>query len=298
MEAAAKLDFDVKASLGRQVKPAPFKYVRPDTLAEALTVLAEYGDDVRVLAGGQSLGAMLNMRIVTPMVLLDINRVRQLDYIRGGRSITTGALVRQHDALEHASIQYELPLLAEALPHVGHYQTRNRGTLGGSVAHADPSGEIPLVLATLGGEVELTSKRRVRTVRAADFFRSALVTVRQPDELITSLLWPKRAETQRNAFVEFAVREGDFAIVAVACVLDLSTGSVRVGIGGCGETPQTVIRDSIRSKDAIDGLAEEIAGSLEYRSDLLASAAYRRHLVSVLSRRALASAWLQERAHA
>ena len=272
------------------MKPAPFKYLRPDSLPEALAVLAEHGDDVRVMAGGQSLGAMLNMRIVTPAILLDINRLSGLTNIeRGTDSVATGSMVRQSDALVDAALCGSVPLLARALPNVGHYQTRNRGTLGGSVAHADPSAEIPLALFTLGGEVELRSKRRVRKTKATEFFRSALVTLREPDELVTALYWPSQAADERCAFIEFAVREGDFAIVAVACVFNARSGRLRLGFGGCGETPQVIEHTNIKMLDraAIDSIAQDAPANLEYRSDLLAAADYRRHLATTLARRAM-----------
>ena len=265
------------------MKAAPFKYVRPETLSEALSLLAEHGDSVRLLAGGQSLGAMLNMRIVTPEILLDLNRVNELSAVAGR---VTGAMVRQREAMDHAALMEGVPLLAQALPIVGHYQTRNRGTLGGSVAHADPSAEIPLVLATLGAAVELKSKRKTRKLPAAEFFRSALVTAREPDEILTALHWPAIAPSARTAFHEFALREGDFAIVAVACVLDSRTGVVRLGFGGCGETPQVVEKTGLHAEKN-DELVDEAVSGHDYRSDLLASAAYRKQLAGVLARQAI-----------
>ena len=186
------------------MKPAAFKYVRADSsIEEALSVLGvKYGEDVRVMAGGQSLGALLNMRIVTPPIVLDINRIFVLSQIESGRTVMTGAMVRQADALSSGAIRRDVGLLAQALPHVGHYQTRNRGTLGGSVAHADPSAEIPLVLATLGGEIELRSVRHVRRVAAKQFFRSALVTGRGGDELITAAHWLTHVVRNETAFFD------------------------------------------------------------------------------------------------
>lgn len=173
------------------MKPASFSYLRPDSANDACRALARYGEEARIIAGGQSLGAMLNMRLVTPSMLIDVNCLDALATIEdAGENIVTGALVRQADALADLRIRSRVPLLAMALPHVGHYQTRNRGTLGGSVAHADPSAEVPLVLATLGGEVELRASRRRRRLCAVDFFRSALVTAREPDEMLTALRWP------------------------------------------------------------------------------------------------------------
>jgi xanthine dehydrogenase iron-sulfur cluster and FAD-binding subunit A len=280
------------------MKPARFAYVHPDSVAEAVAALAEHGEDARVIAGGQSLGAMLNMRLVTPKVVVDINALADLATTKSENgTIITGAIVRQSDALADAQIQEQLPLLAQALPFVGHYQTRNRGTLAGSVAHADPSAEIALVLATLDGEVELTSKRGPRRVPARQFFQSALVTARRLDELITSLRWPARRPTQRFAFTEFAVRSGDYAIVAVACVLDLNEDArvrtVRLGFGGASEVPQIIDVPDINKQldaDLIQTIALDAAARIQCRGDLLGSAAYRRQLAGVLASRAITSA--------
>jgi 2-furoyl-CoA dehydrogenase FAD binding subunit len=282
------------------VKPAAFKYVRADSVEEALSVLAEHGDDVRVMAGGQSLGAMLNMRIVTPSILLDINCISALRKIESSRAIVTGAMVRQADALSDGAIRQCIGLLAQALPHVGHYQTRNRGTLGGSVAHADPSAEIPLVLATLGGEVELRSARSSRRVEAKQFFRSSLVTSRRGDEMITALHWPRASSGLKSAFAEFAVRDGDFAIVAVACVFEESAGRARLGFGGCAEVPQIVEIPATMGMNgnSIEEIAQHVGRQLEYRSDLLASGDYRRSLATALARKAIIASIEKARAYA
>jgi 2-furoyl-CoA dehydrogenase FAD binding subunit len=289
------------------VKAAPFAYLRPDTLAETLAALAEHGDDARVIAGGQSLGAMLNMRIVTPKVLIDINRLSDLSSIDlDDPSLVTGATVRQSDAMADERIRTHLPLLAQALPHVGHYQTRNRGTLGGSIAHADPSAEIPLSLATLYGEVELQSKRGRRRLKAREFFQSALATACAPDELVTALFWPVRRARHGQAFIEFAIREGDYAIVAVACVLDIdadgAASAVRLGFGGCGEAPQIVEMSDVAKtrldESAVQTIARDAAGRIECRSDLLATAPYRRQLAAVLAGKAIVLAYAEGQAHA
>jgi 2-furoyl-CoA dehydrogenase FAD binding subunit len=301
------MDRRAQPSVEAAVKAAPFDYLRPDTVAEALSALAEHGTDARVIAGGQSLGAMLNMRIVTPKVLIDINRLSELSGIaRDGRTLVTGAMLRQADALADELIQRNLPLLAQALPHVGHYQTRNRGTLGGSVAHADPSAEIPLSLATLDGEIELRSKRGRRRLKAREFFQSALVTARQPDELVTALHWPARQARQGQSFLELAVREGDYAIVAVACVLDIdaddSTRAIRLGFGGCGGAPQIVeiieVADPHLDKTAVETVARDAAAQIECRSDVMASAGYRRQLATVLAGKAILAAGAEGRVHA
>jgi 2-furoyl-CoA dehydrogenase FAD binding subunit len=281
------------------MKPASFSYLRPDSANDACRALARYGDEARIIAGGQSLCAMLNMRLVTPSVLIDVNRLEALATIEdAGEIIVTGALVRQADALADSRIRSRVPLLAMALPHVGHYQTRNRGTLGGSVAHADPSAEVPLVLATLGGEVELRSSRRMRRLCAVDFFRSALVTAREPDEMLTALRWPAANARIHYAFEEFSVRGGDYAIVAVACMVEQRDDDrlvrVRLGFGGCGDMPQVIEPADATGRTLDDELVSDIAryaaGKLECRADLQATADYRRHLAFVLGRQVLAAA--------
>src|ERR1700746_3638062 len=173
------------------MKPRPFDYIRPDTVEEALALLADYGDDARVLAGGQSLVPMLNLRIVEAQALIDISRISALDTIHDrGDTIEIGAAVTQNKLLAWPQLAQKLPLLAAALPHVGHFQTRNKGTVCGSVAHADPSSEIPLALAVLGGEVVLKSKRGERVLAATDFHKDMLTTARAGDELVTAVRFP------------------------------------------------------------------------------------------------------------
>lgn len=275
------------------MKPAAFDYVRPDSLDQALDVLARKGDDARILAGGQSLGAMLNMRIVRPAIIVDINRMSGLDHVEArGNLVTTSALVRQADALSSPIVRDHVPLLAKALPHVGHFQTRNRGTLCGSAAHADPSAEIPLALATLDGEVELKSKKRTRRVKARNFFRAALTTLREPDECLVALHWPQAEGGARYSFREFSIREGDFAVVAVACVVGPT--KVTLGFGGCGDTPQIVEIVTGANFDAGE-VGSQASKQIECRGDPFASSSYRRHLAFTLAREVLAE---NETAHA
>ncbi len=181
------------------MKPRPFDYVRPDTIDEAIEILAEHGDDARVLAGGQTLLAMLNLRLVAPEVVVDITRIAELDAIRevDGR-IEVGAAVTQNRLLDWPALAQKLPLLAAALPFVGHFQTRNKGTVCGSVAHADPASEIPLALAVLDGEVVLRSKRGTRVLPAGEFQQGMLATARAPDELITAVRFPARRIARRG----------------------------------------------------------------------------------------------------
>lgn len=268
------------------MKPAPFAYLRADSVDEACAALARHGEDARLLAGGQSLGAMLNMRLVTPEVVVDINRLPGLDRTeRRDGHVITGALVRQSDALADETLGKAVPLLAMALPHVGHYQTRSRGTLAGSAAHADPSAEIPLVLTALGGEVELRSARRSRRVRARQFFTSALTTARDADEMIVALHWPVAAPGTRFGFREFALRAGDYAVVAAAGTgrfdADGRLEVLSLAFGGCADRPQVLAGD-FKGWGAGD-IAAEAARQIECKGDLHASAAYRRQLVRVFA---------------
>ena len=274
------------------MKPVAFEYCRPDTLGEAIDLLAERRERACVLAGGMSLGPMLNLRMVRPDRVIDISRLG-LDAIevRGGR-VLTGATVIQADALDSSVIAKELPLLAIALPWVGHFQTRNAGTLGGSVAHADPSAEIPLCAVVSDATVVLRG-RRERRVRARDFFTGALTTVRQPDELLVGLDWPRGQPEAGHAFEEIAQRHGDFAIAAAACevVLDAGgrSGRLELGLGGVVDRPIAVDTQEVVGAMADGGMAQtfarRIATGLAPMEDHAATAEYRRALAQVLIER-------------
>ena len=266
------------------MKPRRFDYARPDSVAEALALLAEHGEGAKVLAGGQSLMAMLNLRLLEPAVLIDIARLKELDTIKmAGDKVEVGAAVIQNRLKDWPELAGKLPLLARALPFVGHFQTRNKGTVCGSVAHADPSSEIPLTLATLGGEVVLRSRRGTRTVAAADFQRGMLTTARGPDELITAVRFPVQPE-RRVAFREVARRHGDFAIIAVAASVETAVATtkgaqvVRVGVGGVADRP-AVRRIVIDGDGAAKSAFEALAWELEGYDDIHASARLRRDLL-------------------
>ncbi|MFG1478313.1 FAD binding domain-containing protein [Xanthobacter sp. V4C-4] len=266
------------------MKPRPFDYARPETVAEALDLLAARGEDARVLAGGQSLMALLNLRLAEPGLLVDIARIPELKRIerRGGR-VEIGAGVTQSELLAWPQLPAALPLLARALPFVGHVQTRNRGTVCGSVAHADPSSEIPLALAALEGEVVLRSARATRVLPAAAFQTGLLSTARAPDEMIVAVRFPEMPGTG-FAFREVARRHGDFAIVAVAAVA-AADGAVRLAVGGVADRPlvrrlaPAEAADPDRLARAADALARAAGGS----DDVHASAHYRRDLVRRLA---------------
>jgi 2-furoyl-CoA dehydrogenase FAD binding subunit len=259
------------------MKPRRFDYVRPDSADEAVAVLAEYGDAASVLAGGQSLMAMLNLRVAEPAVLIDIARLDELDYVRvADDKVEVGAAVTQNQLKDWTELAGTLPLLAAALPFVGHFQTRNKGTVCGSIAHADPSSEIPLVLATLGGEVLLRSQTGTRVLAAGEFQRGMLTTARAADELIVAVRFPTQS-TQRVAFREVARRHGDFAIIAVAaCVEDGNT--LRIGIGGVADRP-AVRRERLDGAADVRDMFEALASELEGYDDLHASARLRRDLL-------------------
>ena len=263
------------------MKPRPFDYVCPDTVDEGIAVLAEHGDDARILAGGQSLLAMLNLRLADPAVLIDITRIATLDEIRDlGDKIEVGAAVTQNRLLAWPRLADKLPLLAVALPFVGHFQTRNRGTVCGSVAHADPSSEIPLSLAVLEGEVVLCSQRGTRVLAAGAFQKDLLTTAREPDELIVSVRFPVMSG-RGVAFQEVARRHGDFAIIAVAALVE-GKSAVRLGVGGMSGRPavrQIAAADGSAAGAAIDKMASELEGY----EDLHASAAMRRDLLRRLA---------------
>ena len=270
------------------MKPAPFTYCRPDSLADVLALLGEYGDEAAVLAGGMSLMPLLNMRMARPEVILDINRLDDLARIeRDGDYLRTGALVRQADALASVECQEMVPLLVAALGYVGHYQTRSRGTLAGSVAHADPSAEVPLCLTVLGGEVELTSERQVRRVRAENFFLGALTTDRAEDEFITALLWPIRRSA--IAFEEVSERRGDFAIVAAAAWAEYSADGIHygLGLGGIEDRPIGTSGSLEDTSSLAERVGRELIEGLEAMDDNRASAAYRRHLAGHLGQKVL-----------
>lgn len=262
------------------MKPAPFDFVRAESVDEVLSILAQEGGDARVIAGGQSLMAMLNMRLAKPKVLIDIMRLKDLASIetKGGR-VTVGAGIRQAAFLAWPQLPRVVPLIAKALPWTGHVQTRSRGTVCGSIAHADPSAELPLTLMALDGEVHLRNARKRRRLTAKDFFVGMMATGRANDELIEAVSFP--AGNARCAFREVARRHGDFAIVACAAVA--KSDGVRLAIGGVADVP--MVRDLPRLDGAaLDDALNAFAYELDARDDVHATARYRRDLVRMIGR--------------
>jgi 2-furoyl-CoA dehydrogenase FAD binding subunit len=264
------------------MKPRRFDYVCAESTAEVHAILADTGSDASVIAGGQTLVPLLSMRMAQPAVLVDIMRIAELRHIAvKDNSIRVGATVRQAELLAWPDLTKQQPLLAQALPWVGHAQTRSRGTVCGSAALADPSAEIPLTLVALKGEIELSGRGGRRRVPAEDFFTGLMSTDRADDELIDAVRFPCRRPGEGHAFREFARRHGDFAIVACAAVADAK--GARLAIGGVADRPTA--RDlGTCDGDALDDALDAFAWELEARDDLHATARYRRELVRRMGR--------------
>jgi CO/xanthine dehydrogenase FAD-binding subunit len=284
------------------VKPPPFEYHAPASLAEALDLLAQFGDEAKVLAGGQSLLPLLNLRLARPAHLIDINglatELGQLDTWDGGLRI--GALVRQRAAERAGLVRDRTPLLAEALPQIGHPQIRNRGTIGGSLAHADPASELPAVAMALDAELVVRSAKGERVLAPDAFFVSFLTTAIQPDELLVETRWPGTPAGTGSAYLEVSRRHGDFAMVGVAASLRLdpngTVADARLAYTGAAPTPvrahaaERSLRGQPPSPDSFAAAAEAAQEALDPGSDVHAPAAYRRHVARVLTQRALAQA--------
>jgi carbon-monoxide dehydrogenase medium subunit len=279
----------------------PFEYHAPDTLDEVLELLAQHGDEAKILAGGQSLIPLLAMRLAHPAHLVDINRVASLSHLeeRNGQ-VVLGATVRERDAERSRMVRARLPLLAEALPLVGHAAIRNRGTIGGTLAHADASAEIPAVVIALEGEMVVRSARGERTIAADDFLVGHFTTALAADECLVEVRVPSAQAGTGCAFVEVARRHGDFALVGVAATIALgSDGRVadtRIALMGVASTPiraraaEDALGGAEPTSEAFADAARLAVADLEPASDVHGSAAYRRHLSGVTLRRALTSA--------
>lgn len=267
------------------MKPKSFTYLRPASIDEAVQALARWREDARILAGGQSLVAMMNFRLIEAQVLIDVSDLAPLAYIRESNGeIEVGASTTQAQFMTWPKLAERAPLLNAAMPHVGHYQTRSRGTVCGSIAHSDPSSELPLCLATLGGSVVMTSSRGTRVLSCGDFQTGMLTTARLPDELITAVRFPTRKPGAGYAFAEMAQRHGDFAICAVAAMVSGTT--TRLGVGGVADKP-TVREWSGLDESGIDDALNDLAWDLGGTDDSHASAVYRRGLVRRLGRQVI-----------
>jgi len=289
------------------MKPAPFEYFAPTDIAAALGVLARYGDEAKILAGGQSLMPLMNMRLARPRVLVDINRLAELAHISLGsdRALAIGALTRQR-AVERASLdQVHNPLLAAVMPYLGHVQIRNRGTIGGSIVHADPAAELPALCVALEAELVLRSAVRQRTVHAADFFLTYLTTAIEPVEMLLDIRFPAWNPQWRWGFQEVCRRQGDFALVGAVALLQIDEDAVcqaaRLVMFGVGGTPvrlpraEEMLSGQRPSRQLLDEVATAVAAELQPDADMHASAEYRQEVGGVVARRALEAALGQAR---
>ena len=279
------------------MKPAPFAYVRAETLDDAIRVLDERGDGARILAGGQSLMATLNMRLSAPEVLVDIGRVDGLAGIEdAGGSILIGAMTRHVEVETSALVAEHAPLVASAMPHIAHPAIRNRGTFGGSIAFADPAAELPACAVALGARMSIAGRDGSRTVAADAFYHGLYETAVGPGEVLTAVEIPKIAPGWRSGFMELARRHGDYAIIGLAAHVEIEGarfGGGRLVFFGAGDRPIPAVRTAalLEGETWSDALAARLADSLEEEldpfEDLNADAAMRRHLAGVLVKRTL-----------
>jgi carbon-monoxide dehydrogenase medium subunit len=278
------------------MKPAPFRYVAPREMDEALALLGSYGGEAKLLAGGQSLVPLMNLRLARPAVVIDINRIAGLDRWARNGSVEIGALVRQRLLETGKEFAGCAPLLAEAVRHVGHPATRSRGTIVGSLCHADPAAELPVCALALGAELMARSAKGVRAIPAGAFFRGAMTTALSEDEMVERLRMPLVRPRSGFACEEVARRHGDFALVVVACVLELdgqgAMTKVSLALGGVAPRPMMAPLDSALlgqrpGRQLFREVAQRTADGLETWSDLHATAKYRKWASRALIERAL-----------
>jgi CO/xanthine dehydrogenase FAD-binding subunit len=283
------------------MKMPPFDYACPTSLSEAVALLASQNGEAKAIAGGQSLMPMLAFRIAQPTLLVDLRKLADLREIKiGSDGVRLGAMVRWRDIEDDARLSLAHPLLKAAIAHVAHYQIRNRGTVGGSLAHADPAAEMPGIAVTCEAEISVVGSAGTRVIRADDFFLGALTTALEPDEIIVEVLLPAWPKDRRFGFQEFARRRGDFAMAGAALFYDTDAAgkatNAHVGVIGVGDRPQrladveAVLNGSVIDEATIARAEQVAAASVEPTDDIHASAAYRRALTGTMVERALKSA--------
>jgi carbon-monoxide dehydrogenase medium subunit len=291
------------------MKPAPFRYVAACSLDEALALKAEHGDEARFLAGGQSLVPTMNFRLTQPAMLIDINPLTALAGLKrsGADRVRIGALTRYGVLERDPAVARDMPLVHEALPHIAHPQIRNRGTIGGNLAHADPASEMPAIVVALGGRLHAQSVRGERWIAAADFFIGALTTALEPDEMLTAVELPVVEPRLGACFLEVARRRGDFAIGGVACTVRLDDAgrcaAARIGLCNAGERPilaeaaaAALVGRRIGAAEAEEAAAL-VRSAIEPAGNIHASGAFQRHIAGVLAARALLKANERARGH-
>jgi CO/xanthine dehydrogenase FAD-binding subunit len=286
------------------MKPPPFDYVRAADAGEAIAALARAGGDGKILAGGQSLMPMLNFRLLRPSVLVDINRIPDFDQIEAGTdSVRIGALVRHHKLETSAIIREHFPIITAAMAHVAHLAIRNRGTIGGSLAHGDPAAELPMLAVLLGAKLKVRGPDSVRMIDATDFHVGALTTTLQEAELLEEIALPYLPPGTGWGFEEVARRLGDFAIVAMGTTVTLAAGRVsqaRVAVTGAGDVPQRIaaaedllVGEQELDEGLLDAAAQAVMDAIEPASDVHISGEYRRHITGALTRRVVRTAFLR-----
>ena len=282
------------------MKLPSFDYACPTTITEAIALLATHGGEAKPIAGGQSLVPMLAFRLTAPMLLVDLRKLSELRHIKiADAGVTLGAMVRWRDILNEPALRQAQPLLVAAVEYIAHYQIRNRGTVGGSLAHADPAAELPGIAVTCAADIVARGGAGSRVIAAADFFRGALITALQPDEIVTEIRFPAWPRQRRYGFREFARRRGDFALAAAAVTFDeveQKFRNVRVGAIGVGDRPirlgaaERALEGGAMTQAAIASCAAAAAAAADPADDIHASGAYRKTLIEVMVERALRDA--------
>ena len=285
------------------MKPAPFKYIAASSVEHALSLKADYGDEARFLAGGQSLIPAMNFRLARPAVLIDINGLDDLAGVdqASGEGIRVGALTRYRDLERDSNFLASCPLFADALPHIAHPQIRNRGTIGGNLSHADPASELPALAVALEARMRLKSAAGEREVVASEFFRGGLTTDIKVDEMLLEITFPAPAPHTGTCFMEIARRRGDFALAGVAAIVTLGKDKrclkARLALCGVGETPVDA-SDALHSLigqpctgEAVEAAAVKVQEMIEPLGNVHGSADYQRHIAGILTQRALGVAF-------
>ena len=283
------------------MKPAPFDYIAATSVDMAAAALADGGDDAKIIAGGQSLVPLLNFRLLRPSILIDINRIESLAFIsETATDIRVGALTRQYQLETSPVIARHLPVLSCAMTHVAHLAIRNRGTIGGSLAHGDPAAELPMMALLLDAELHIGSVSAARITAARDFFLDALTVDLNAGEIVTEIALPKLPPQTGWGFAEVSRRRGDFALAAAAATLAMAAGAIveaRIALSGIGRTAvraataESLLVGHALEPPLVSQAIEAVRAAIEPDTDLHASADYRRHLAGVLTGRALAAAW-------
>ena len=282
------------------MKLPSFDYACPATIAEAIALLAAHGGEAKPIAGGQSLVPMLAFRLTVPTLLVDLRKLSELRHIKiTDAGVTLGAMVRWRDILNMPALRQAHPLLVAAVEHIAHYQIRNRGTVGGSLAHADPAAELPGIAVTCEADIVAQGSAGSRVIAAADFFRGALITALRPEEIVTEIRLPAWPRQRRYGFREFARRRGDFALAAAAVTFDAMEKkfrNVRIGAIGIGDRPmrlaaaERALEGGAMTQAAIGGCAAAASSAVDPADDIHASGAYRKTLIGVMAERALRDA--------